>query len=602
MRLSLSVQSYCQIVVWYSRWFRRCSSAMSLMLLALFFAFSVAGSRAEEFVILTPTGPILVDIPHVGPSGSLVEAASPESPAFRPPSIFSAPLPSGSGARALGLAGAFTAVADDATAASWNPAGLIQLETPEASFMLRASRETQKHHSGSESLTVGDDEFENYTLNYLSGVYPFHVGERNFVFSLNYQEAYDFNQKFTADFTDTASRSAGSTTSDTYHETLTDHYEDEYSEVDLTSEVTTKLVSSVDQIIGSDLLTALDFDQQGIIEAFTPSMAVEISPKLFLGASFNYYQDSALDPIRSSTRAKYSGRTDSSAGITDVRTTSGTYTYTGVFKPPLGGPDVPFGPDYGIYRPFSDTTESGMADGVEVDGEYEEINEFDDLEGYNGTFGFLWTVSRYLSLGGSVDLPWVAKASQEKTVRNTVTTFNDTRTEVLDVTSTEDVQGKGVEFEFPLYWALGSVIRLNDRLYTSFDVSKTYWSDFSFQAEGEEKINPLDGTPYGENKVDDCWSVRGGIEYLLVLTRTEIPFRGGVAWEQRPAVGAPDEYWSYSLGSGVSIGKGDRKLIIDIAYVLTCADDVLGSLVPQQGDLTSDVVEHQVFLSCIRHF
>ena len=41
--------------------------------------------------------------------------------------------PVGSGARALGMGGAFIAVADDATAASWNPGGLIQLEKPEIS-------------------------------------------------------------------------------------------------------------------------------------------------------------------------------------------------------------------------------------------------------------------------------------------------------------------------------------------------------------------------------------------------------------------------------------------------------------------------------------
>ncbi len=41
----------------------------------------------------------------------------------------------GSGARALGMAGAFTAIADDATAASWNPAGLCVLERPEASLV-----------------------------------------------------------------------------------------------------------------------------------------------------------------------------------------------------------------------------------------------------------------------------------------------------------------------------------------------------------------------------------------------------------------------------------------------------------------------------------
>ncbi len=47
--------------------------------------------------------------------------------------ITSTPNPVGSGARALGMGGAFIAVADDATAASWNPGGLVQLERPELS-------------------------------------------------------------------------------------------------------------------------------------------------------------------------------------------------------------------------------------------------------------------------------------------------------------------------------------------------------------------------------------------------------------------------------------------------------------------------------------
>jgi len=52
-----------------------------------------------------------------------------------PIEITSAPHPIGSGARALGMGGAFIAIADDATAASWNPAGLFQLKKPEISFV-----------------------------------------------------------------------------------------------------------------------------------------------------------------------------------------------------------------------------------------------------------------------------------------------------------------------------------------------------------------------------------------------------------------------------------------------------------------------------------
>ena len=40
----------------------------------------------------------------------------------------------------MGLGGAFIAVADDATAVSFNPAGLAQLLKPEASFVGRGFR------------------------------------------------------------------------------------------------------------------------------------------------------------------------------------------------------------------------------------------------------------------------------------------------------------------------------------------------------------------------------------------------------------------------------------------------------------------------------
>src|SRR6266513_1931393 len=41
----------------------------------------------------------------------------------------------GSGARALGMGGAFLARPDDATAATWNPAGLSYLRNPEVSIV-----------------------------------------------------------------------------------------------------------------------------------------------------------------------------------------------------------------------------------------------------------------------------------------------------------------------------------------------------------------------------------------------------------------------------------------------------------------------------------
>src|SRR5437762_1459679 len=64
----------------------------------------------------------------------LLSAAAPASAQrLSEPSFFAGTT--GSGARALGMGGAFIAVADDATASSWNPAGLCVLERAEASIV-----------------------------------------------------------------------------------------------------------------------------------------------------------------------------------------------------------------------------------------------------------------------------------------------------------------------------------------------------------------------------------------------------------------------------------------------------------------------------------
>jgi len=575
-------------------------------MLALGSLLGTQAARAEDFVIETPAGPVTISLDHAGPQGSLVQGGAPSSPAFRPPSIFSAPLPSGSGARALGLAGAFTAVADDATAASWNPAGLIQLERPEASVMLRASRERNAYNSDSDAFRVGVNSYDDENLNYLSCAYPLTLLNRNVVLSINYQEAYDFNQRFSAAASEGRPPSSSAST-ETRVDTSTqvDHFENELDEgvtasITFVTHLTTRHTSALRELLQADLVNDLEFEQEGIIDAVTPAMAVEILPQLSLGLAVNMYQDSALHGIRSKTTASYTGSSTLDSAAQETRVTSSTYEYEGLIRYPPPFPEIPFSSS-GEFPDFTDSSTSGDTSGVVVDGVYEEENVLDDLRGFNTTLGLLWTVSRFLSLGGSVDLPWVADAEQTKTIRDTATTYNAARTRVLDRSSTESLVSKDVEITFPAYFALGAVWRWTDRLYTSLDVSQTLWSDFAFQADGEEKINPLDGSPRGENPLDDTWAVRSGIEYLLVFPRVEIPLRAGVAWEERPAIGEPDEYWSASVGTGIALGREPARWILDAAYVFTQGDDVLGSLVTDQ-DLRTDVTEHQFFVSCIKHF
>ena len=109
---------------------------------------------------------------------------------IRIPSRFS---PVGSGARALGMGSAFIAVADDATAASWNPGGLIQLDRPEISVVGDYVYRTDDLDFGNNPEANGSQNVSETKLNYLSVAYPFTLFNRNMIISLNYQRRFDFD-------------------------------------------------------------------------------------------------------------------------------------------------------------------------------------------------------------------------------------------------------------------------------------------------------------------------------------------------------------------------------------------------------------------------
>lgn len=104
----------------------------------------------------------------------------------------------GQGARSLGMGGAFIGICDDATALSWNPAGLAQLDHPEISGVFKL--ETHDNYWNPKSYTYNGTSYKlNYTssnthgvLNFVSGAFPLKVAQRNLTFALAYQQQLDF--------------------------------------------------------------------------------------------------------------------------------------------------------------------------------------------------------------------------------------------------------------------------------------------------------------------------------------------------------------------------------------------------------------------------
>jgi len=154
----------------------------------------------------------------------------------------------GSGARARGMGGAFIGVADDATAISWNPAGLATLEKPEASVVgiYTMDKYTAKATSSflGESAEVKFDQ-SHPIFNFASGAYPLVVAERNLVIAVAYQRLIDLYYK----------------------------NEDDDSE----------------------------YEEKGGVDAISPGIGVQVTPEVSVGASVNiwtgHYDEKYTDKV-----------------------------------------------------------------------------------------------------------------------------------------------------------------------------------------------------------------------------------------------------------------------------------------------------------------
>ncbi|HOZ49694.1 MAG TPA: outer membrane protein transport protein [Candidatus Hydrogenedentes bacterium] len=166
------------------------------------------------------------------------------------------PSPVGSGARAAGMGDAFVAIADDATAASWNPAGLIQLERPEISIVGAYTGVIERFSADEHSEVDSWNRADTPQLNFLSLTYPipYLFFDRNLVVGIYYQYKYDFARDFSIEY-DAAWGSEGG------------------------------LLNT---------FSKLDFEQEGALHAITPAFAFEITKHLALGVGLNLWRSTPL--------------------------------------------------------------------------------------------------------------------------------------------------------------------------------------------------------------------------------------------------------------------------------------------------------------------
>jgi long-subunit fatty acid transport protein len=410
--------------------------------------------------------------------------------AFDTIEITSSPNPVGSGARALGMGGAFISVADDATAASWNPAGLIQLEKPEASLVGEGFHRAETNRFSGHPEASGEQTVSQMGLNYLSAAYPFSVAGYSMVASINYQHLYDFARQWQLKLDDKK----------------------------------------------NSTFMNVDFSASGGLYAYGLAYSILVLPTLSFGFTLNIWQDGIYEN-----------------GWQQQELMS--------FRTPYFQAESVMKNSYGF-------------------------------QGFNGNVGLLWNVTDKLNLGAVFKSPFTASLKHKIFDVTTITPIGSPETSRFESEITQDE-----ELDMPMSYGFGASFLITDRVTVSSDVYVTRWDDFALTLPGGRRISPISGKPLRKSNVRSTVQVRTGVEYLYVKPAYTIPFRCGLFYDPAPAENGQDNYYGFSLGSGISLGR----FAFDLAYQYRTGNAVGSSLVQQYG-FSQDVQEHNVYSSLIVYF
>lgn len=486
--------------------------------------------------------------------------------------ITSPPSPVGSGARAMGVGGAFIAVADDATAASWNPGALIQLELPEATIV--GTYDARK---------VGENDVDFYDYNYVSISYPFTLRETNMIISFNYQKVYDFYARVKQD--EFATR---------YH--------------DLTTEVLIQgdTAGGVPWVFSYQETTdrskgILSMDQIGKISTLGPAFAIQITPKLSVGFSYNFwgndyyiYQDRGFEQKYHQEGEVFNRKVTALWVDWD-----GDCICHGMPGDCVEGYDTPQNPE--CLDELFDTTNLGYPNPevTEITGYYDfRSKQKIKLSGENFNLGFLWDVNGRWTIGGVYRRGFTARADRE------VHFEWQQQLPGQELQEQDDTIKYREKLTFPSSYGIGVGYRYSDALSFTADLTKVQWNEFYYEYEDGTKLSPVDGLIKEKADIASTFTFRAGAEYLFIEPKYVIPVRAGFFYDEQPARGGPDVFRGVTIGTGFAY----KWLVLDLTYFYRWGDNVVisttvsGDHKELKAEEIGDIDQHMVMLSTIFHF
>jgi long-subunit fatty acid transport protein len=209
-------------------------------------------------------------------------------------------------------------------------------------------------------------------------------------------------------------------------------------------------------------------------------------------------------------------------------------------------------------------------------------------------FGFLWDINPTITIGAVFKTPF--KASFHYRYQETQKVEQPAIGKIM----TSSIKySEHRELKMPMSYGLGIAVRLSDILTLSFDVYRTNWSRFFMEDKDNHDTSPINGVPRKHSHVHDTTQLRLGGEYLLMLEKTIIPLRTGLFYDPQPSQKHPDDFFGFSLGSGVMLGN---HVLLDWAYQMRYGHNVNGGSLGGIADAKADVIQHKLMVSMIYHF
>jgi long-subunit fatty acid transport protein len=288
----------------------------------------------------------------------------------------------------------------------------------------------------------------------------------------------------------------------------------------------------------------IDIKQEGKLRTLSPAYAIQITPRLSLGLTLNFWTDELFW----------------SNGWTTEKVRAGEDFHGNT-----------------LFSRYHITQKE----------------RYSDFSGFNMNFGVLWNINKFLTLGAVLKTPFTAEIKYKRVDETSKVSFQPFRIDKTMLKIRDNV-----DLTMPLSYGVGIACRFSDAFTMSLDVYVTDWSNYILENSKGDRYSLITSESSRQSHVKDTTQVRLGGEYLFILTNTIIPVRGGLFYDPEPAEGHPQDFWGFSLGTGISI----KNVILDCAYQYRHGKDVAKQSLAGFPGAKEDITQHLFLTSVIYHF